>query len=1286
MVVRLAAGVALVAVALLGFTVAIPQDAQVGVKTSIEDFLPKGGQNIAGADQVDPGDVDLGDLLDRLDGATLDPDLAANLDPAALAKLLEGLSANELAALGYTPEEAQALIDRLRDPELTDEELAAIARDLADHGMAFANADADGRLDGGEEVYADLDRDGEVSEGDLRLGALLLLLGLDRALDDEARALMASYERAGAVGLNRPGSAATRATATAATTTLFVPGYPTDRAVGPLSTVCVPLHSPSLTCHTRTFVHGRVEDRGEHYLFLLDTTRTPVKADPTAPGLRASGPVRLDLQGAAWTPVPHLTPGDVLVGLDRADIELARDGNGMLWARGPQQQTSIVHLNLTWAVDLAYYDLPVAADVTPEDVPAASRPILEAQAAAVGLRIADLAGAQGRSYGDALRALQAYVRGFRVDAMPDRDESPDDLLAYAESQVGCARHRAEVFVLGAQALGMPARLVLNEGHAFAEAFIPKAGWHLVDVGACGLVQVKPTPGHVEVMAHQDLPYADGDAPPSNADGDAEPAPTTIDITEVPTTLRRNVDFTIAGFATAPGAAIPEGIPITFTYNQTKEKPGTPFCSTRTEEGGSYRATCRLGPGTPAGSLQLVARLAPSVVNGVPSRIAYSDPPLTVQKATTLSVVGPARTSADVASAYVVHVVDEDGAPVPHRPVTLAVDGGTPLQGTTDSTGRARFTLNLKPGAHRLAGNFAGDDVYDPSSAALEAAAGATRITAQVDGAALEDDRLVVSGTVATAQGAASGRRLTVQWSNDPDATGETVTVTTTSGGAFKAQFTGVPRPGPGLATVTDTSSGTGLAVAFHRVVPATATLTVPERYALGTAVPARVALTGPVDPVPLRILLDGLLVADVMAGGGQEGQALLTVPAGVHRVTVEAGAGVTMDPVGADVLMAPVETTLDPIPPQAPGGTLRVTGTVRFAGEPLATGLELRLLDALAQGASDTDGRFVLELDLPDGAPHGNHTAILAVTELGHQGEVPLRIQRAANLVVNAPKVSFLAFGSTGIVVRGEGDVTVRAGGEDLGDGGRVRVPTDTWLWRRVTVEATATPPEGVSPSTATATITVVNPLTVSVVPLAFGFGGWGAHRGVKELQRRRAFRNRFLPPRPRSPVRVVSPDLPRRVPLVFDPALDGQLVLRLPHKGAWRVLDAQGRRVPASVEGRLVTIALADLPFGRHELTFAEGRRQRRLAFSVQDLRSALDEHTLDLLKRIQRPGPWPALLEALEDGLRSKGAIPDDAVAVRREAEESLYTMDTFGRDRFHAYFAALDAAQSRRPGRPT
>ena len=83
---------------------------------------------------------------------------------------------------------------------------------------------------------------------------------------------------------------------------------------------------------------------------------------------------------------------------------------------------------------------------------------------------------------EALLELIAYFRDFKGEAFPDSLRAGDLYYAIASNQIGVCRHRSFAFVITASALGIPARYVYNEAHAFVEVHWPGLGWRRVDLG------------------------------------------------------------------------------------------------------------------------------------------------------------------------------------------------------------------------------------------------------------------------------------------------------------------------------------------------------------------------------------------------------------------------------------------------------------------------------------------------------------------------------------------------------------------------------------------------------------------------------------------------------------------------------------------------------------------------------------------------------------------------------------------------------------------------------------
>lgn len=81
----------------------------------------------------------------------------------------------------------------------------------------------------------------------------------------------------------------------------------------------------------------------------------------------------------------------------------------------------------------------------------------------------------------ALRALAEHFRSFEESAQPPRDTG-NIYLDLARGMRGICRHRVYAFVITAMALGVRARFVHNEAHAWAEVELPSGGWLRVDLG------------------------------------------------------------------------------------------------------------------------------------------------------------------------------------------------------------------------------------------------------------------------------------------------------------------------------------------------------------------------------------------------------------------------------------------------------------------------------------------------------------------------------------------------------------------------------------------------------------------------------------------------------------------------------------------------------------------------------------------------------------------------------------------------------------------------------------
>jgi hypothetical protein len=99
-----------------------------------------------------------------------------------------------------------------------------------------------------------------------------------------------------------------------------------------------------------------------------------------------------------------------------------------------------------------------------------------------GRRVAEMIGiTTGMSPRDALERLIAHFRGFAPSAERPGGTGPRLFEEIVLAQKGVCRHRSFGFVVTALAIGLPARFVRNEAHAWVEVH-DATRWHRIDLG------------------------------------------------------------------------------------------------------------------------------------------------------------------------------------------------------------------------------------------------------------------------------------------------------------------------------------------------------------------------------------------------------------------------------------------------------------------------------------------------------------------------------------------------------------------------------------------------------------------------------------------------------------------------------------------------------------------------------------------------------------------------------------------------------------------------------------
>jgi hypothetical protein len=211
------------------------------------------------------------------------------------------------------------------------------------------------------------------------------------------------------------------------------------------------------------------------------------------------GSVVVSLSPGRPVPIPSVAPGARILSArtePRTAIRFLRDGADNDYVVG--DVAGQVRIVFVTDAPASYFGGPVPAAASARDIPAGLRPVLPAAIARTALSVAGRLGLEpGVPVGRNLARLVAYLRAFRAEPL-DAPRGADPYEALALGRRGVCRHRAFVFVVTAQALGIPARFVTNEAHAFAEAYLPSSGWRRIDLGGAGPL-ASPSEG---VIPHQ----------------------------------------------------------------------------------------------------------------------------------------------------------------------------------------------------------------------------------------------------------------------------------------------------------------------------------------------------------------------------------------------------------------------------------------------------------------------------------------------------------------------------------------------------------------------------------------------------------------------------------------------------------------------------------------------------------------------------------------------------------------------------------------------------------------
>lgn len=222
-------------------------------------------------------------------------------------------------------------------------------------------------------------------------------------------------------------------------------------------------------------------------------TVVPIEAPAAvAPDGRARdrfwGSVVIDFSTGTEVPFPSVSPESRILGVrtePMTAIHFERDGADNFYAVLDQPGAAEVRVVFLTDAPRTYFGFEeggVLPTAPANSLAAETRPLPPPVAADAELVLRELGLRGEQPFDEVLGRLVEHFRSFIESTEPPTDTGRI-YLDLTRGGRGVCRHRAYAFVITALALGIPARFVQNEAHAWVEVHMPEnRGWLRVDLG------------------------------------------------------------------------------------------------------------------------------------------------------------------------------------------------------------------------------------------------------------------------------------------------------------------------------------------------------------------------------------------------------------------------------------------------------------------------------------------------------------------------------------------------------------------------------------------------------------------------------------------------------------------------------------------------------------------------------------------------------------------------------------------------------------------------------------
>jgi len=235
----------------------------------------------------------------------------------------------------------------------------------------------------------------------------------------------------------------------------------------------------------------------DYSAYISDTSLKPLNLSAQQYQYVFTGNITVQLEAGKTISIPSVAPNaNIIEYQTEPDVPLQffKDESDNFYIES--DSNGEVTLTFKTSADPTYFTLDIPPNVTLADIPAEVGHDPPQQVKEIAnVIIGQLGLTQETNIDKIVDTLKSYFSSFTAGDIPSVAEEPDPYLAIAESKHGDCYARSFAFFVTANSMGLPTRLVQNEGNAFVETYIPTKGWEMIDLGGLGNVELNNPNGY-----------------------------------------------------------------------------------------------------------------------------------------------------------------------------------------------------------------------------------------------------------------------------------------------------------------------------------------------------------------------------------------------------------------------------------------------------------------------------------------------------------------------------------------------------------------------------------------------------------------------------------------------------------------------------------------------------------------------------------------------------------------------------------------------------------------------